>query len=592
MNKRIQRPRESGGFVLVVSLFVMAVLLILATVFLWTAQTESTIATNYRNQAVAFHAAEGGVESGLVSLRSLLAMTRTPTDKQLADLAPSALSNPQYTVSNFEVARVRPTPPYDYRTVFSSGPFAGLNAMTTDYRITAVVTGPRGSQAQVSQVMKHMAIPLFQFGAFYGEGVDFEVYAGPTFWFTGRVHANSNIHLVDSGSSGQFYDSYVTAAGNFYRHRKDTACCDDRRGNPQVKDAEGSYQYLDFDREVKNISSDGNTWETGDVDYWRTEALNRFGGKVQDSAHGVEMIKPPIADALYDSDNPTASSHLMIEMGTASDTAEMKEAKLYYEAGIRIIEDGGVIKVTDQDGKSVNLPNDAVTTQSFYDAREQKTVNVIELNVDKLNPANLKNGIVYVASTAAPTDTTMPGVRLVNGGKLPKDGLTVVSQNPVYIKGDYNKDSWGQKGPKGEEVVPPAAILADAITILSGNWDDKKGHLPAKERGANDTIVNAALAMGPHAEAKPGAGNGEFNNLIRFLEDWGGKELKYKGSIVALWHSQQATAPWRCCNVNDPNHYYRPPKRNWGYDTQFDTNPPPGTPMGILQMRGQWSSGG
>ncbi|MEE9181887.1 MAG: hypothetical protein V3U33_04900 [candidate division NC10 bacterium] len=35
----------------------------------------------------------------------------------------------------------------------------------------------------------------------------------------------------------------------------------------------------------------------------------------------------------------------------------------------------------------------------------------------------------------------------------------------------------------------------------------------------------------------------------------------------------------------------RPPIRNWGYDTLFDTNPPPGTPMGIAITRGQWSEG-
>ena len=67
MNGSIERRRSEGGFVLVVSLLVMAVLSVLATVFLWTAQTETTIATNYRNQAVAFHAAEAGIESGLVA---------------------------------------------------------------------------------------------------------------------------------------------------------------------------------------------------------------------------------------------------------------------------------------------------------------------------------------------------------------------------------------------------------------------------------------------------------------------------------------------------------------------------------------------
>ncbi len=140
----------------------------------------------------------------------------------------------------------------------------------------------------------------------------------------------------------------------------------------------------------------------------------------------------------------------------------------------------------------------------------------------------------------------------------------------------------------------PAAVLADAITVLSNNWEpnnyDSKGNLATSSRQAAETTVNAALAMGPHAEAAPGAGNGEFNNLIRFLEDWNNANFNYKGSVVALWHSQQATAPWRCCG-DSGNNYYVPPIRNWGYDTLFDTNPPPGTPMGIIITRGQWSQG-
>ncbi|MDX1555062.1 MAG: hypothetical protein R3212_03455, partial [Xanthomonadales bacterium] len=291
-----KKLKERQGFILIIALFVMAILATLAIGFLSTSMTETTIASNYTNQIEAFYVAEAGLESGIVNLRTLLSTTGSPTDPDLAAIAPPVLNDPNYTFSTFQVGRVRATPPYDYPTVMATGPYAGLNAIATDYRITAVVTGPRGSQAQLGQVMKNMQIPLFQFGAFYGEGVDFEVYAGPTFTFTGRVHANSDMYISDSGSNGMFFDSFVTSAGNFYRRRKDQACCV-RAGNPDVKDGGAVYQTLNFDREVKNISADGSTWQAGDVDYWRTETLNRFDGKVQDSAHGVEMIKPPVPDA-------------------------------------------------------------------------------------------------------------------------------------------------------------------------------------------------------------------------------------------------------------------------------------------------------
>jgi hypothetical protein len=45
-----------------------------------------------------------------------------------------------------------------------------------------------------------------------------------------------------------------------------------------------------------------------------------------------------------------------------------------------------------------------------------------------------------------------------------------------------------------------------------------------------------------------------------------------------------ATAQWR-----NPGAYYQAPNRIWSYDRLFDTNPPPGTPSGVIFNKGQWS---
>jgi hypothetical protein len=104
--------------------------------------------------------------------------------------------------------------------------------------------------------------------------------------------------------------------------------------------------------------------------------------------------------------------------------------------------------------------------------------------------------------------------------------------------------------------------------------------------------------LGPHAESELGVpnGNGYFENIFRFLEDWrqgtprpdSKTTFTYNGSIISLWHSQQATAPFARPDGKD---YRTPPRRPWSYDTLFDTQLPPGTPMGIIYTRGQWSEG-
>ena len=137
--------------------------------------------------------------------------------------------------------------------------------------------------------------------------------------------------------------------------------------------------------------------------------------------------------------------------------------------------------------------------------------------------------------------------------------------------------------------------MGDAVTILSNNWgpngSDSKGNDALTERPATSTTVNAALATGPSVESTPGADNGKFNNLPRFLERWTGATLTYRGSMIALWHSLEVDGQWRCCG-NTSSDYYQPPIRDWGYDTLFDTDQPPGTPKGNLGLRRvAWSEG-
>jgi len=275
----------------------------------------------------------------------------------------------------------------------------------------------------------------------------------------------------------------------------------------------------------------------------------------------------------------------MIEKGSAGDSQALKDAKIYYQADLRIVDD----KAYDKAGNSVNINGckdannkQAVRKESFWDNREKMTMQVTQIDVGALTACGVMptNGILYTSPRPG-SPVKGEGIRLVNGAELPKQGLTVLSDTPLYIQGNYNTVN-----------KVPAAVLADAVTVLSNNWEkngyDKKGKDDRDTRPAAATTVNAAFATGPSHESELGKENGQVNNLIRFLEDWKGVDMTYKGSLVAMWHSQVATEWFR---VNTPDPYYRPPNRIWAYETLFDTNPPPGTPMGIIITRGQWSEG-
>ena len=578
--KTIHPMKEQRGVVLVVALLVLTVLSVLGLAFLTTARTEDTIASNYRNHTAAFYAAEAGVESGVSTLKATLAANPNTTDADLAKIVPAALTDPSYTFSAFQVRRVRPTP---YPTTIDSGPYAGLNALATAYEVTATVTGPRGSRARLTQRVNYVQVPLFQFAIFNGRGVDLEITPSPAAKITGRVHANSNLYLKEW--TDLKFDGKMTSAGKILRYTKPEGP-GDRANDPKIKDALGVYQKLNFDHDSK--VGFGGAWSEAE---WAQKALDIFGGTVKDSAHGVNEILPPIPASFYDPKKPDVSSHQLIERGVGGDTPELKDAKIYYDADIRI--ENGIVR--DKDGKAIPMgkcDKNTITTKTFYDPREQKNVQVTEIDVGLMNACGVMpaNGILYAYNTSTPA-----GIRLKNGSELPKTGLTVASENPIYIMGDYNT---GGGDPKKKV---PAAIMGDAVYILSNNWEknnyDKKTKDDTDERPAADTTVNAAVMLGPHAEAilnDDDSTNGYFENIFRFLEDWrqgapfptSSTNFTYSGSIVSLWHSMQATAPF----VQTPG-YRTPPNRWWSYDTLFDTQLPPGTPMGIIYMRGQWSEG-
>jgi hypothetical protein len=199
------------------------------------------------------------------------------------------------------------------------------------------------------------------------------------------------------------------------------------------------------------------------------------------------------------------------------------------------------------------------------------------------------------------------GVRLINGSVLPgvydsttptnTKGFTFASENGVYVKGNYNATGVSVSGSSAvtppENYSPqntanhiPAAIAADAIVILSNNWNDANSFANPFNRAnriASDTVVRFAMLSGDpitglstfYQPSYFGQLNGGVINFKRFLEDWYGRRLNYTGSLINLYNSRNNNGFIKCCNI-----VYRPPTRDWAFDTSFlNVNRlPPGTP--------------
>jgi PilX N-terminal len=187
-------------------------------------------------------------------------------------------------------------------------------------------------------------------------------------------------------------------------------------------------------------------------------------------------------------------------------------------------------------------------------------------------------------------------VKLVNGGLITLPvcpggvscGLTISAENPVYIQGDYNANSGG-KGFADPNVA--ASVAADAITILSVNWNDVNSFSAPFNAGARKgatTYIRTGVVGGkqipfnkPSWDSTAIDGSQDFgtdggvHNFMRFLESWNGT-LFYEGSIVSMFYARQATGLF-----NSGGNNYSPPTRGYSFDVNF-LNPtllPPRTPM-------------
>lgn len=192
---------------------------------------------------------------------------------------------------------------------------------------------------------------------------------------------------------------------------------------------------------------------------------------------------------------------------------------------------------------------------------------------------------VYIADRRSQTSGTEAGVRLINGEALPALGLTVATPNPLYVKGHYNAPIT-YLGTANTSTTVPASLVADAITILSGNWADGNSSASLNYRLANDTTVNAAMLAGI-VPTGSGYYSGGLENFPRLLEDWTGRTLTFNGCVVALFSSQIATAPWGASAE-----VYSPPVRNWSFDPNFtdSSKQPPGTPEVRTLVRRSWAT--
>ena len=526
---------RQDGFAALIALIMVAMLTLIGLAALSTSDDEIEISGNELNEMRAFYAAEGGLEQAASKIQAMFDST---------GLTPAVMPSGSDTLNGCYVAYAAiDNGPAEQKTI-TSGTLQGLHALVKTFSLTSVgVSSNTHGRVGLSIDFNAALIPIFQFAVFYNN--DLEIAPGPLMSLLGRVHTNGELY-VQAGNELRF-DSYVTAAGDIHHGRKGPGTVD--AGDILIKDALGNYTSM----------QEGGGWLESSDGHWYDSSMGRWQGRVQDATYGQETLNLPLSGAGTD-------PHAIIEPGN-SDSYENR-ATLKFIIGIAYQNVGGVWNnvTADMVAKGIiEFKND-----QFTDQREGKLVDVMELDIAKMYSEGYDpdNGVVYYSDKA--TGSNWPALRINNGDSLGA-GLTVASANPIYTVGDFNSVN-----------KQPAAIMADAVTLLSSAWADSTSAGPKSDRIAVETNFNASIITG-NVETTAGDYNGGFENLPRFLEDWSGKNFNWSGSMVNMWVSKQADGTW-------DGSYYSPPDRNWLYDTDLDdpANLPPETPQVRVFQRTGW----
>ena len=556
----------TGGYTLMAVLFFAAAsFLILGAALDW-CMTNAKLTDRNNQYYTTAAAAEAATEKVMASLgRDYAAQGEGLVFVNVAtyrNLIPTAAENPEWAKYSFSdgtglpnqtyVQRVSAAPSY----VALASKYRGLYGIASTYRIVSnarMISAANAINLGVKQDIQLASIPVFQFAIFYN--MDLEINPGPNMNVTGRVHGNANINVQPVNTLT--FMSHVTAVGTIIE--------DKHTNDPSVRSLTSSKIVYEDEHDS---NSDALTLPIGT-------------NSSPDAVHAIIEI-PPTGELA---------------------TSAMGKQRYYNKSDMIVLVSNAtvIVKSGKVDGFATAIPYSQWktflnTNVSFFNKREGKMVKTTQLSVANFKLWSATNASlrpvlgnrdvrsIYIADMRSQTASTESGVKVVEGSTLPDLGLTVVTPNPLYVQGNYN--ATGSDVGKNETLnAKPASLIGDSINILSTAWNDANSSLGIGSRKANDTTVNAAV-LGGIVPSGGGYYSGGVENFPRFLEDWGGRTLTYNGSMVVMFNSKTATAPWGGADV------YSPPARNWAFDINFldASKLPPGTPEVRAIIRSEWAA--
>lgn len=567
--------KQQSGFALISAMLVLALLMVLLVGYFTLTSVERATTLSSMDSLRGFYAAEGGLNVRADALRQILLSGTYPTGPgpdTSGGTPPCKGSNQgsgDFACTSLEFS------PRDVSTYLGESPlstdsiviprgeiFQDLFATETHYIVhSRADNANHASEALLELHVKARSVPLFQFAAFYNK--DLEILPGDAMLLAGPVHSNGDLYVGSGITLG--ITRQVTVAGDLYRGRKDSNTC--LVGQVLVNDPAVL-------TEIPPCVGGRTRIDQADVAGWDPMIETAV-----DSASVASMgILDPVATSPYWAN---ADLRIVLDMGLpgppiqALDSAGNLDpekgalltacAATLYTPTLYNNREGALIHMLEFDmGLMLTCAN--IGTLLDIDLTAGEASPVIFLSVTGPGAAGLNNYGVRVSNAAELTP-------LLPGGVTSLRALTLVSDQAVYLQGDFNAIN-----------KKPAAVLGDSINVISAAWLDSNSALALSLRVPGHTTINAALLAGTDTTGGvEGAGgqdagtyNGGVENFMRLHENWAASTtLTYRGSFVSLGQPRHVQGPYV-----DGSPQFTRPLRDWAFETDFEDPAllPPMTP--------------
>ncbi|MFM9904269.1 MAG: hypothetical protein ACKVQJ_06825 [Pyrinomonadaceae bacterium] len=230
---------DETGSAMIIALLVMTLLMGFVALAISRTNSETVAAANDESETKAFEAANASLE---VLTRNFNKIFETKLTISSTDITRIQGQYPPVFDVDYNFNQVVTQTQATKDVVMTGEMFQGLNARRDEWQLDTTATDRQnGVQVALRRKFLNNRIPIFQFGIFYDD--DLEFHPGPRFDFGGRVHTNGSLFLM--AGTGVYFSSKVSAANHVFTDvSKNGTAASNWGDNVFIKNASGSYVQL------------------------------------------------------------------------------------------------------------------------------------------------------------------------------------------------------------------------------------------------------------------------------------------------------------------------------------------------------------